>query len=150
MQVSNIIIPNPEYQELWRRQTVDRFAISSDNPLGFTAMIAAYNHCEDWLDTVNSYIDDNIRFAEEYLTKNLPKAHMSPCQGTYLIWVDLRAYCNNSDELKSLMLYRAKVLLDEGYIFGPEGIGYERINAACPRMVLSDCLERMVQALKCL
>ena len=37
--------------------------------------------------------------------------------------------------------------LDEGYIFGKEGEGFERINLACPRSVLENAMERMVQAL---
>ncbi|PWM39709.1 MAG: pyridoxal phosphate-dependent aminotransferase [Clostridiales bacterium] len=147
LQVSNIIIPGAAFQEVWRRQAEARFAISTDNPLGFAAMAAAYNQCEDWLDTVNEYIDDNIRFARKYLEKRLPKAVMVKAQGTYLIWVDLRAYCADSKRLRELMVRRAGVVLDEGDIFGKEGSGFERINAACPRCVLAGCLERMAGAL---
>ena len=45
------------------------------------------------------------------------------------------------------MLHRAGVALDEGYIFGEEGAGFERINAACPRSLLERCLRRMAEAL---
>jgi cystathionine beta-lyase len=41
------------------------------------------------------------------------------------------------------MLKKAKVWLDEGYIFGREGRGFERINVACPRSILSQGLQRI-------
>jgi cystathionine beta-lyase len=41
------------------------------------------------------------------------------------------------------MLQDARVYLDEGFIFGPEGEGFERINIACPRSVLMEALQRI-------
>jgi aminotransferase/cystathionine beta-lyase len=38
--------------------------------------------------------------------------------------------------------------LDEGYIFGSEGSGYERINLAAPTHVIEKALERLEKALK--
>jgi len=40
------------------------------------------------------------------------------------------------------------VFLDEGYFFGEEGSGFERINLACPRSVLEDALNRITTVLK--
>ncbi len=147
MQISNIIIPNPEYQKLWLAEIDGRFSVEMASPLGITAVIAAYNESEDWLNQVNSYIDGNIAFAKEYFTKNLPKAKMFDPEGTYLIWVDLREYCADAKKLEELMLHKAKVVLNAGYIYGEEGAGFERINAACPRSVLEACLNRMKTAL---
>ena len=42
----------------------------------------------------------------------------------------------------------AKVALDEGYIFGDEGKGFERINMASPRSMIVECMERIYKALK--
>ena len=41
------------------------------------------------------------------------------------------------------MTRKAKVALDEGYIFGPEGNGFERINLAAPRAVIEQILSRI-------
>ena len=40
----------------------------------------------------------------------------------------------------------AGVYLDDGYIFGPEGGGFQRINIACPRSILSEALKRIKEA----
>ena len=46
------------------------------------------------------------------------------------------------------MLNQAKVYFDEGYIFGAEGEGFERINLACPRSTLDEALVRIRDAIK--
>ena len=147
MQLSNIVIPNEEYQKKWLELVDERFSVASANPFGVTALIAAYEESEDWLNQVNEYIDGNMAFAQKFFKEHLPKAHMADPQGTYLIWVDLRAYCEDGAKLEDLMLHQAKVALDEGYIFGQAGAGFERINAACPRSTLEACLNRMKEAL---
>lgn len=46
------------------------------------------------------------------------------------------------------MKEKARVFLDEGYIFGYEGEGFERINAACPRAMLEKALKSMLSAFR--
>jgi len=41
---------------------------------------------------------------------------------------------------------QARVYLDEGELFGPEGEGFERFNIACPRSILEEALERIKAA----
>lgn len=145
---SNIIIHNLEYQALWKQEIMYKFCISEPNGFAHVATIAAYNESEDWLDSVNTYIDDNIAYAYEALKKELPKAIVTPCEGTYLLWVDLRAYCDDAKQLELKMQRDAGVLLDEGYIFGEAGAGFERINMACPRSIVKEALTRMKRVLK--
>jgi cystathionine beta-lyase len=49
---------------------------------------------------------------------------------------------------KELIMGKAKVWLDEGEMFGPEGEGFERFNIACPRPLLAEALERICTAVK--
>ena len=60
------------------------------------------------------------------------------------MWLDFRELEPDSNKLERLMLDEAKVALDEGYFFGPEGAGFERINVACPRSILQQALEQIV------
>lgn len=146
MQLSNIIISNKEYQKLWLDITHDRFSVGECSPFGLTALIAAYTQGEAWLDQVREYIDGNIRYIEEFVREQLPQAEVVDCQGTYLVWLDLRAYCADGTELETLMHKKARVALDEGYIFGEEGAGYERVNVASPRSTVKQCMERIKMA----
>jgi cysteine-S-conjugate beta-lyase len=48
----------------------------------------------------------------------------------------------NKDELEKLM-HESELFFDEGYIFGEEGNGYERMNLACPTKTVMQALERL-------
>jgi cysteine-S-conjugate beta-lyase len=68
-------------------------------------------------------------------------------EATYLVWLDFREYGLGNENLKRILRDRARLALDDGYIFGsPEGDGFERINIACPRAILEKALERMREA----
>ncbi|MCR1954949.1 pyridoxal phosphate-dependent aminotransferase [Clostridioides mangenotii] len=147
MQLSNIIINNAELRKRYKHEIVATGGVSSPNPFAIVSAIAAYNESEDWLDELNDYLDKNVEFIKEFLLNNIPKAKLIYPEGTYLVWIDLNAFGLNEIDLEDLMFKKANVLLDEGYIFGKEGIGFERINAACPRSILKECLERIKKAL---
>lgn len=146
MQVSNLVIPNDELRAAFKRVT-GRYSIWAPNMLGMTACIAAYTQGEAWLDAARAYIDRNIELVKSELAKRLPQARVVPTEGTYLVWIDLRAYESDPQALEQLMQQKARVAFDEGYIFGKEGAGFERLNVACPRSVVQDVIDRMALAL---
>ena len=86
------------------------------------------------------------RFCTGFFEEKMPKARVIYPEGTYLLWVDFSAYFDDYKALEDLMLHKAKVALDEGYIFGDEGRLFERINVATPRSILEDCLTRIYKA----
>ena len=69
------------------------------------------------------------------------------CQGTDLVWLDLNEYCSDPEKLETLMVQKAGIITDEGYIFGPEGNGFERINAAARKSTVEACMKRIKAAL---
>ena len=56
----------------------------------------------------------------------------------------------DKDKLEELMLKKAHLYLDEGYIFGAGGDGFERFNIACPRSVLEKALCQLEKAIQSL
>ncbi|HGM3507884.1 TPA: MalY/PatB family protein [Clostridioides difficile] len=143
MQLSNIIVNNNELRNKYQEEVTAVGVGTSPNPFAIVATIAAYNESEDWLDELNEYLDNNIKFIDEYLKENLPKVKLVYPEGTYLAWLNFTAYGLNEVELEDLMFKKANVLFDEGYIFGKEGIGFERINVACPQSLLKECMDRL-------
>ena len=139
---SNIIIPNQNLREQFSQMLVNS-GLSGVNIFGMTALEAAYNHGEEWLDQLLEYLDGNLLYMEEYMAENIPQITVVKPEGTYLIWLDCRELGLSIKELKHLMIEEAGVYMDEGFIFGPEGEGFERINIACPRSILEDALERI-------
>ena len=54
----------------------------------------------------------------------------------------------NKEALEKIIMDDARVYLNQGYIFGSEGEGFERINIACPRSILTEALERIETSVK--
>lgn len=92
-------------------------------------------------------INHNHLELKKYINENLPKVKVYDLQGTYLQWMDFNAYGLDKDELERVMHMDAKVFFDEGYVFGEEGNGFERMNIACPTHIMMAALERIKNAL---
>jgi cystathionine beta-lyase len=142
LHTSNIIIPNHQLRADFKK-TLQNNGLFGIGPFGLVALEAAYKDGEEWLEQVLAYIEDNLHFLEVYISEHIPHITVIRPEGTYLVWLDCRSLGLDKWDLKRLMLEEAKVYLDEGFIFGPEGEGFERINIACPRPILAEALERM-------
>lgn len=140
--LSNILIPDPAMRKRYARQ-VENCGVGGEGVLGVCAVETAYRHGEEWLEQVLAYIEANLEFLNEYTGTHLPMIDVIQPEGTYLVWLDCRKLGLDKDELEDRMLHQAHVYLDEGYIFGPEGEGFERINIACPRSLLAQSLDRI-------
>jgi cystathionine beta-lyase len=142
LQTSSIVIPDDDLRDRFAR-TIKRNGVALANPFGIVATEAAYNHGEAWLAGVMAYIEDNYRFMKSYLAEHLPQLKISHQEGTYLVWVDFRELGMDPATRKQLIMEQARVNLDEGELFGPEGEGFERFNIACPRSTLEAVLDRI-------
>jgi cystathionine beta-lyase len=129
------------------RATQKRICTEVANALSAVATEAAYRHGESWLEQVLDYVRGNYEFLVAFLGERLPGGRVIPLEGTYLVWIDLRALGLSDEELKKRILGRAKVWLDDGPMFGSGGEGFQRINLACPRSTLEQALEATVRAL---
>lgn len=145
MQASNIIIANEALRKRFREYKL-MSGIMELGALSYRACELAYTRCGGWLDELLVVLDKNRRLTEEFAAQNLPDAKVTRLEGTYLQWVDLRAYGFSEKELEQKMI-GAHLFFDEGYIFGKTGAGFERINIACPPRVLEEALARLKTAL---
>lgn len=142
MLISNIFIPNRELRQRFRHE-VDAAGISQLSVLGLVAAKAAYGQGDKWYEQMMSYVGENIRYVKEYVKENLPGVTVIDGEGTYLLWLDFRGLGLGPEELDHRIIYEAKLWLDSGKIFGGTGAGFQRINVAAPRAILTECLERI-------
>lgn len=145
MLISNIFIPNRELRHKFRHE-LDAAGISQLGVMGLVSCEAAYSHGEEWYQAMLAYVKGNIEFTRDFVEKNLPGVKMIDTEGTYLVWLDFRGTGISAEELENLIIYKAKLWLDSGNIFGECGKGFQRINVACPRSVLAEALERIRDA----
>ncbi|WP_053218791.1 MalY/PatB family protein [Virgibacillus senegalensis] len=145
LQVSYLITPDNQ-----KRKKIDEFfhmqGIKMINTMGITALEAAYNEGEEWLEQLLHLLDGNRKLVEKAF-QDRDEITVIPAEGTYLIWLDCRSLNMSQDELKTFMQEEAKVGLNDGSSFGKEGEGFMRINIACPRVTVEEGLNRILTAL---
>jgi len=148
LQASNVIVPNKNIRKKIIRERRLAIGNSGLNMFGYKACEIAYNECEEWLDELIEVLYENKKLVEDFMKTNLPEVKVIELQGTYLQWLDFRDFEKDHKKLENFMLNEAMLYLDEGYIFGDGGQGFERINLACPKNVLKEALNRLLEAVK--
>ena len=147
LQISNIFIANPKLKHIFQKH-VNAAGYSQLNILGLVACEAAYKYGGTWYKAMHEYIRENIEYTKYFIENNIPNIGMINHEGTYLIWMDFRGLNLAGDSIDRLLIDKAKLWLDSGMIFGESGIGFQRINVACPRRVLEEALIRMKAAIE--
>lgn len=147
LQTSNIIIPNKELGQTFSNH-MKRLHLVRPNIFGQVATEAAYTYGEEWLEEVRDYLQQNLDYLTQFIDSKIDKIKVIKPEGTYLIWLDCSGLGMSIEELKLFMLEQAKVALDDGYLFGPGGENFTRMNIACSRDTLKDALTRIEQAVK--
>ncbi len=146
LQISNILISNPQLRHRFKEQIV-KSGYSQLNTLGLTACEAAYRYGEEWYTQLIEYLKGNIEFVRNFLEERIPQIKMLEPEGTYLVWLDFRGLSLSEKEKEDLVIHKARLWLDKGTMFGEPGVGFERINIACPRAILQQALEKLEAAM---
>ncbi len=114
--------------------------------LSHIATIAAYREGEEWRKEMIRYVEDNIRFAEDYCRENIPGVKALRPDASFLVWLDCRELGLSHAELLDLFINGARVALNDGEMFGKEGAGLMRLNVAAPRSTVEEVLSRLREA----
>lgn len=145
LKASGIIIINPELRDKADAE-IARVHVNTPNAFAMAAYLAAYGESEDYLDQMVAYLAGNVRLLDEWLKENTPKIKLVPPEGTYLMWLDCSELGISGDELHQFFLRDARIALNKGAIFGPEGADFARMNIACPASTLKTALGRLLPA----
>lgn len=146
LQTSCIMVPNQDLRTRFQ-QTLQSNGLHGVNALGLVALQAAYEGGEAWLDAALDYIEGNLIYLEQTIADTIPQIDVIRPEGTYLAWLDCRRLGLDGQELRQLFFDQARVYMDDGFIFGEQGEGFERINLACPRSLLEEALDRIREAI---
>ncbi len=146
LKTSNTIISNKLLREKLAI-TMQNVSIRSPGIFGGLALETVYNECEDWLDDLLVYLKSNFDFLVKYVEEKMPEVKVFDLEGTYLAWVDFRALGLDPKKLDEIIKKEARVGLDDGAMFGELGSGFQRFNLACPKSILEEALERILNAL---
>lgn len=146
LHTSVAIIPNEEIRKEYKK-TINLIGADTTNIFGLIGFEAAYSYGEEWLNELLIYLEGNLNFLMNYIEKNVPKIKAVRPEGTFLIWLDFRELGLSDEEIKNLMINKAKIGLNHGPTFGIGGSGFQRLNIGCPRSILEEGLLRIKNAI---
>lgn len=125
---SIVIIPDERL-----RKSYDTFAkklnVMQGNTFGIAAAKVAYESGSDWLESVISAVWENYWLLKDLLSKKLPKAVLSPLEGTYLAWIDLSDYVK-PENIAAVLENQCGLAMDYGTWFGGDAACHVRLNLA--------------------
>jgi len=149
IQIANVFAADPDAVRRIDRAINDNECCDV-NVFGCTALEAAYNESEQWLDALRSYLYENAQAVYKFLHDELPQVTALPLEGTYLMWLDIRAarhadepFEGFSERFANHLRHNAKLVLSTGTIYGADAEGFERLNIACSRATLTEALGRL-------
>lgn len=142
---SYAIIPNSDIRKKFYGW-VNANELDEANIFAPIATIAAFTKGEEWRKAMLAYIEDNVRFIEDYCEKNIPQIHPLRPQASFLVWLNCRELNLDHHDLLDLFIDKAHLALNDGEMFGQGGEGFMRINIAAPRSVLKQALEQLASA----
>lgn len=145
-QNSLVIIPDEKLQKKWDQYTTENRVISG-NPFGYIAAQAAYEDGESWLDSVLDTIWMNYEYLCKEFSDKLPKAVITPLEGTYLCWIDLGDYVA-AENMKDVIQKKCHLAVDYGDWFGGERFGTQiRVNLATSRENVKIGIDALIENL---
>ncbi|WP_248930258.1 MalY/PatB family protein [Paenibacillus hamazuiensis] len=145
LQAASVIIPNERLRRKYN-QALKTLSLHMESYFGLTAVESSYTYGEEWLEQLIDYLQGNLDYLLSFMHERLPQVRVMKPEGTYLVWMDCRAISEDPKVLKQLMFEKAGVAFSEGSVFGKQGVGYLRVNIACPRSILAEALERFADA----
>ncbi|MDO8577849.1 MAG: MalY/PatB family protein [Dehalococcoidales bacterium] len=158
LSASTIIIPNKKTRDCFC--TARMGFTTGTNAFGLVGLEAAYRYGDEWLEQLIDYVQGNLEFLMKYFEEKIPEVKVIKPEGTYLVWLDCRKLARlpkspgdgvqgmSTKKLRDFFIKKAKVGLEDGTIFGPEGSGFQRMNIACPRATLKEALGRIERAVR--
>lgn len=144
--IANAFIPNKELYDKFDEE-VNVSGCYTYSIFGVRALETGYMKCAGWVDQLNEHIYANYKKFKEFMAEKYPEVWVADLEGTYLAWFNCKCFGMEAKELAEYLRKEAYLYLDDGYIFGKCGEGFERINLACTTKVLNDALERFDRAM---
>lgn len=146
-QNSFVILPDEklraEYDEF-----LNSIRIKGGSAFGYVAVAAAFRGGREWLEEVISIVKENADYIKNTLKEKLPKAVVSPLEGTYLLWVDLGAYVEEG-KMKEFIQDKCRLAVDYGDWFGGDRFGgHVRFNLATSKENIMEAVDRIVKNAK--
>lgn len=142
LKISNIHIQNPTLRKSYF-ENMDRLFPHAPNLFAIEALIAGYQTCDQWVDKLRIYLDDNFKYAKSKLEENCPKLKITRREGTPLLWIDFNKTDVPTAELNQFIKSKGKIASEDGTYFMLNGEGFQRFSLGFSRNIIEEGINRV-------
>ena len=144
-----MVIPDARLRKIME-ETLEGYSLDfATNAFSVAATTAALSEKADqWIEEVTEYLEGNLNYLMTYFEENIPVIKPIRPEGSFLVWLDCRALNMTTEKLNEFFTQKAKVGLTVGAGYGPEGVGFMRLNFGCTRKILEEALQRIKEAIE--
>ncbi|MFA6872163.1 MAG: MalY/PatB family protein [Bacteroidaceae bacterium] len=126
---------------------VEENHIAMGSVFAFDCTCACYSdEGENWLNQMLAYLQHNIDYVFDFLKENCPKIGGMRPEASFLIFLDNRKLKLSQKELVDFYNDEARIYLNDGTAFGPQGAGFMRMNVAAPFSVIQRAMKQLKEA----
>ncbi len=142
---SNVIIENDTLRESYDKY-INTIYKAYHNQFGIIAHETVYNNGLQWRNDLLKVVHSNYNYIKETLTSLYPKIFISPMEGTYLLWMNLREYVD-LENIQSFIQDKCKLAVCYGETFGSNWKGFIRMNMATHPKIIKEATQNIINNL---
>ncbi len=144
LKCAQLIFTNPADAQAFDRSGA--WESFSTGILGVVANKAAYRDGQPWLTEFTELMDSNMAALDTQLAQLLPEARFARPQGTFLAWLDVRAY-DPPEHIDAYLREHAQVSVTDGRSCGRGNEGFIRLCMATTPAIAEEAVTRIAAAL---
>ena len=143
-----VVVPEEGLRQRMNR-ALNTDEVAEPNAFAIDATVAAFSdEGWEWLCELREYIEANKALVYDFVSKELPGIWAVRQDATYLMWLDVSHYTDESTKLQEFIRRETGLFVSTGEIYGGEGNRFLRLNVACPRSMVEDGLNRLKKGLE--
>ena len=127
---------------------LDENDLAFGNVFTFDCVKACYSpEGKIWLDEMLDYVRKNVDYVSSFLASRCPLIGSTRPEASFLMFLDNRKLgFATQEQLVNFYTEKAGLYLNDGSMFGTEGIGFMRLNVATPRAILEKAMNQLGKA----
>lgn len=137
-----VVVPDENLRhKIWRGLNTDE--CGEPNAFAVQGAVSAFTKGQPWLEELRTYIWQNRRLVENYISTNIPQLKAISSDATYLIWIDVSKTGMDGKTFADKLRQKTGLVLSEGNQYGKGGENFVRMNLATSRSIVEEALARL-------
>ena len=137
-----VVVPDANLRhKVWRGLNTDE--CGEPNAFAVQGAVSAFTKGESWLDELRTYVWENRKMTEDFISDSVPVLKTVKSDATYLVWIDVSGSGMDGSTFAEKLRGQTGLILSGGSQYGKGGENFVRMNLATSRKIVEDALNRL-------